>query len=52
MSPLEEPVPVETGALDTADGAEDSTGLEEADVVAKTPEDAEALVGSESPGME
>lgn len=53
MSPLAEPVPVETGALETVDGAEDSIGLEEAEAVAKTPEDADALVvGFESPGME
>jgi hypothetical protein len=53
-------VPEEIGALETADGAEDatgleegavdSTGLEEADVVAKT-EDSEALVGA-NPGTE
>ena len=53
MSPLEELVlvPVDTGALEAADGAEDSTALDgaaedsialdEAEVVAKTPADSD-----------
>jgi len=63
VSPPEEPVlvAVEVEALETTDGvedstgleetAEDSTGLDEADEVAKTP-DADELVGTEIPGME
>lgn len=43
MSPLEELVlvPVDTGALETADGAEDSTALDEAETVAKMPADSD-----------
>lgn len=54
MRPLEEVlVPVETGALEAEEGADDATGLEEAETVAKMPPDEDwVLVGFESEGTE